>query len=87
VANRDTVAQQTQAEAGKRPPVSLITGTIPVQFQITNLIYWAYNNEDSSSLLEDLATREVMRYLAGADMNDLLSHGRGRGAEALRPFC
>jgi membrane protease subunit HflK len=88
VANRDALAQQAPAGstnnvAGKRTPVSLITGTIPVQFQITNLIYWAYNNEDSSSLLEDLATREVMRYLAGADMNDLLSHGRGGASVTL----
>jgi membrane protease subunit HflK len=83
VANRGAVAQQGPADAVRRTPVSLITGTIPVQFQITNLIYWAYHNEDSASLLEDLATREVMRYLAGADLNDLLSHGRGQASETL----
>jgi regulator of protease activity HflC (stomatin/prohibitin superfamily) len=83
VANRGAVAQQGPADAVRRTPVSLITGTIPVQFQITNLIYWAYHNEDSASLLEDLATREVMRYLAGADLNDLLSHGRGQASDTL----
>jgi membrane protease subunit HflK len=73
----------TNNVAAKRAPVSLITGTIPVQFQITNLVSWAYNNEDASSLLADLATREVMRFLAGADLNDLLSHGRGQAGDTL----
>jgi len=51
--------------ANALPPVSLITGTIPIQFQITNLMFWAYHNEDASSLLEDIGTREVMRVPGG----------------------
>jgi regulator of protease activity HflC (stomatin/prohibitin superfamily) len=41
---------------------------------------WAYTNEDSSALLEDLATREVVRYLVEADMNEILSIGRQAAA-------
>ena len=45
-----------QPGAGKRtPPVSLLTVSVPVQFQITNLVEWAYNNEDAPTLLEDSA--------------------------------
>ena len=55
----------------------------PVQFQITNLVDWAYNNEDAPALLEDLGTREVVRYLVGADMNDIMSQGRLEAAQAL----
>ncbi len=77
VANRASVAIATNQPASKRtPPVSLLTGSIPVQFQITNLVAWAYNNENSSALLEALATREVVRYLVGVDMNEVMSHGR-----------
>jgi regulator of protease activity HflC (stomatin/prohibitin superfamily) len=89
VANRESAAPEAQAGttntvSGKRtPPVSLITGTIPIQFQITNLMCWAYTNEDSPALLEDLATREVVRYLVEADMNEILSHGRREAADAL----
>jgi regulator of protease activity HflC (stomatin/prohibitin superfamily) len=89
VANREAGAPEVQAGttnsvSGKRtPPVSLITGTIPVQFQITNLMCWAYTNEDSPALLEDLATREVVRYLVEADMNEILSHGRREASDAL----
>jgi len=66
------------------PPISVITGSIPIQFQIKDLIAWEYNNEDSQSLLEDLAYREIVRFLAGVDMNEIMSYGRGPGAEQLR---
>jgi modulator of FtsH protease HflK len=85
VANRGSLSLQvTNNVAGKRtPPVSLLTGTIPVQFQITNLVEWAYNHQNSSDLLEDLATREVTRYLVGADMNEVMSHGLQNAVRSL----
>jgi regulator of protease activity HflC (stomatin/prohibitin superfamily) len=85
VANREqSVAEGAEKEGTKRtPPVSLLTGTIPVQFQITNLVAWAYNNEDAPSLLQDLASREIVRYLVGVDMNEILSYGRLEAGQAL----
>jgi membrane protease subunit HflK len=85
VANREPKsAEGTNAPASKRtPPVSLLTGTLPVQFQITNLMAWAYNNEDSPSLLEDLARREIVRFLVGADMNEIMSFGRMEASQNL----
>jgi regulator of protease activity HflC (stomatin/prohibitin superfamily) len=68
----------------KAPPVSLITVSIPVQFQITNVLAWAYNNADPTNLLRDLATREVVHYLAGVDLNDVMSHTRLEAAQELR---
>ena len=70
-------------ETLKTPPVSLISVSIPIQFQITNVMDWAYKNTDPSNLLQDLATRAVVRYLAGADMNAVLSHGRLQAAQDL----
>jgi regulator of protease activity HflC (stomatin/prohibitin superfamily) len=66
------------------PPINLLTGTIPVQYQIADIGAWEYNNEDAPSLLEDLAYREVVRFLAGVDVNELLSYGRGKASETLR---
>jgi len=85
VANRMQVSQEVANQvAGKRtPPVSLLTVSVPVQFQITNLVDWAYNNEDAPTLLEDLGTREVVRFLVGVDMNDIMSQGRQEAAQAL----
>jgi membrane protease subunit HflK len=86
VANRVQVSQEvTNETTGRRiPPVSLLTVSVPVQFQITNLLAWAYNNEDAPALLEDLGTREVVRYLVGVDMNEIMSEGRQEAAQALR---
>jgi regulator of protease activity HflC (stomatin/prohibitin superfamily) len=86
VANREPPAAAGAANqvGGKRiPPVSLVTGSIPVLYQITNVVDWAYQNEDAPSLLQDLGTREIVRFLAGADLNDLMSSGRLEAARAL----
>jgi regulator of protease activity HflC (stomatin/prohibitin superfamily) len=68
----------------KAPPVSLIAVSIPVQFQIKDVMAWAYNNADPTNLLQDLATRAVVHYLAGVDLNDVMSQGRLAAAKTLR---
>jgi membrane protease subunit HflK len=85
VANREpVVAGAVNPGTEKRtPPVSLVTGSIPVLYQITNVMDWAYQNEDSPSLLQDLGTREIVRYLAGADLSELMSAGRLEAGQAL----
>jgi regulator of protease activity HflC (stomatin/prohibitin superfamily) len=76
-----TASQQTGV---KSPPVSLMSVSIPVQYQITNLATWAYINEDPITLLTNIAERAVVLYLASANFDDLMSRGRGTAAEALR---
>ena len=68
----------------KAPPVSLITVSIPVLFQITDVRAWAYNYTNPTNILSDLATRAVVKYLAGADMADVLAHGRLNAAAELQ---
>src|SRR5882724_2890294 len=86
VGNRLTAAVQKElgesSDALKAPPISLITVSIPVQFQITNVMQWAYANADATRLLADVASREVVKFLAGEDLKDILSHTRlGAGQE------
>jgi membrane protease subunit HflK len=88
VANRALVTSAT-ASSGTNDPakaqaVGLITVSIPIQFQITNVMDWVYKNSEPDALLQDLATREVIHYFAGADLNDVLSQGRLQAADALR---
>ncbi len=85
VANREKGSQETINKiTGKRtPPVSLLTVSIPVQFQITDLVAWMYNNEDSPALLQDLATREVVRYLTSVDLAEVMSSGLQQAAQTL----
>jgi regulator of protease activity HflC (stomatin/prohibitin superfamily) len=67
----------------KVAPVGLIDISIPVQFQITNVLAWAYHNADPTNLLQDLATRAIVHYLAGADLNAVLSQSRVEAAQQL----
>ena len=71
-------------DAASAKPVGLISVSIPVQYQITNLMDWVYKNTTPQDLLESLATREVVHYFAGSDLNDVLSHGRLEAATTLR---
>jgi regulator of protease activity HflC (stomatin/prohibitin superfamily) len=88
VANRATATIQNEDadtnDTVQAPPVSLITVSIPVQFQITNVMDWAYQNGDPTNLLTDLATRDVVHFLAGVDLGDLLSHARLEAAQTLQ---
>lgn len=85
VANRAEDATEATAAGGRRtPPVSLLTVSVPVQFQIRDLVEWAYTHENSSNLLQQIATREVVRFLVSADFNDILSRGRLESALTLR---
>ncbi|MGH7941825.1 MAG: SPFH domain-containing protein [Limisphaerales bacterium] len=84
VENETAEEGNVMEEALKAPPVSLITVSIPIQFEITNVMDWAYQNSDATNLLSDLATREVVRYLVGEDIDDLLSRGRFNAVRTLQ---
>jgi len=87
VANREQgpATDSTNNVPSKRtPPVSLLTVSIPVQFQINDLMAWEYNNEDAPSLLQDVGTREVVRFPPVRTSAILLSLRRLEASETLR---
>lgn len=86
VANRQEAAEITTNSSTGRPtpPVSLLAVSIPVQYQINNLVDWAYKNVDPTNLLHDIANRAVVRYLVNSDLNDIMSKTRAQTAEILR---
>jgi modulator of FtsH protease HflK len=59
-------------------PIDLLTVGIPVQYQISDVRAYAYNHIDSGALLERIAMREVVRYLVGVDLFDILSKGKAK---------
>jgi regulator of protease activity HflC (stomatin/prohibitin superfamily) len=87
VGNRAPVTIQNENfdtnDTFKAPPVSLINVSVPVMFEITNVLDWAYTNAAPTNLLEEIATRDVVRYLAAADVNELLTHLRFQAADVL----
>ncbi len=83
------VASKEQSQSGtnaveRAVPADLLTISIPVQFQIKDLLAWEYNHTDASKLLEKIATREVVRFLVGADIFELMSSGRDAAAQDLK---
>ncbi len=86
VANRvpPNADRQTAEADRKAPPVSLLVVNVPIQFQIRDLLKWAYEHEDAADLLHKLATREIVRYLVSADLSEIMSHGRAAAADTLR---
>jgi regulator of protease activity HflC (stomatin/prohibitin superfamily) len=88
VGNREPVMIKDEStdtnDTLKAPPVSLITVSIPVQFQINDVMAWAYQNADPAGLLQDLATRAIVHYLAGVDLNSIMSEARLEAAQTLR---
>ncbi|MCF7762373.1 MAG: hypothetical protein K9N62_01735 [Verrucomicrobia bacterium] len=84
VASRSLSASTNSVTAEKGAPVDLLSINIPVQYQINDLRAWFYNHVDSGKLLEKIATREVIRYLVGVDLFDVMSNGRASAALDLR---
>lgn len=84
VATRES-APGTNIVAGKKsPPVNLLSVSIPVQYQITNILAWAYNYREADKLLEKISTREVVHYLVNADLQEIMSSARFSAGEELR---
>ena len=81
-AHASGTAATTNAPGGV--PVDLLTVGIPVQFQIKDLRAYATNNVDSGKLLEQLATREVVRYLMGVNLFDVMSTAKAKVAADLQ---
>ena len=82
VASRGQIARTDTNE--KAVPANLLTVSIPFQYRITNLLAWAYHHANSDELLQELANREVVRYLVNVDMENIMSSGRLAAAEEIR---
>ncbi|HEY3857772.1 MAG TPA: SPFH domain-containing protein [Verrucomicrobiae bacterium] len=86
VASRGLLPESVSSESseGKSPPVNLLSVSIPVQYQITNLTVWAYTNVDPEALLQGVAGRSVTHYLASADFDSLMAQGRAAARVTLQ---
>jgi len=84
VASRDESARSDLPGAEKSVPANLLVVSIPVQYQVTNLVAWAYQHANASNVLVHLANREVVRYLVNVDFDSVMSTQREAAAEALR---
>lgn len=56
--------------------MGVISAHIPFYFKVSNLYDYAYRHENALKTLENVAAREIVRYLAGADFATILGAGR-----------
>lgn len=82
VASRDQATSAAEGDAAV--PVNFLTVSIPVQFYIRDALAWTYKHENPADLLERIANREVVRYMASVDMDKVMSFGRLQAAKDLR---
>ena len=64
--------------------MNLMTASIPLYFKVRDLYAYRFVHQDARQSLEEVATREVVRYLANVDLRSLLTTGREAGAGELR---
>lgn len=82
VASRDQGAGSSTNKGSV--PADLLSVSIPVQYQIRNVNDFAYKHVSGGKLLEEIATREVVRYLVGVDIFEIMSSGREKASADLQ---
>ncbi|MBN8247855.1 MAG: hypothetical protein J0L84_10470, partial [Verrucomicrobia bacterium] len=65
-------------------PVNLLTVSVPVQYRIRDVRQWGYQAAEPGTLLERIASGEVVRYLVSVNMDQIMSHGRLDAARELK---
>jgi regulator of protease activity HflC (stomatin/prohibitin superfamily) len=82
----DADAAAAGITAGGRGPVTLnlMSAAIPVSFKVKDLYAYKFAQGDARKVLEDAATREVVRYLANMDLRRILTTDREAGGRELR---
>jgi len=86
VASREgrSIPEDNGASRQRAVPVNLLSVNIPVQYRIRDLRAWVYHHANAAQLLEELANREVVRYLVNVDIEALMTTGRLMAARTLQ---
>jgi membrane protease subunit HflK len=84
VASREQNVASNAAESEQIVPVNLLTVSIPIQYLIKDIRAWAYGHGEPQAMLERLANREVVRYMASVDIETIMSDGRQKAAGELK---
>jgi len=85
VASQERPGTWSDDQTGEKAvPANLLAASIPVHYEVTNLVAWTYDHRDAGVLLENLANREVIRYLVSVDFDTVMSSGREATGRTLR---
>ena len=86
VAMRQQSESKSAEAAPGAPPLSigLIAAHIPLYYKVQDMYSYFYKHNDPGLTLKNLATRELITYLAAADFDELLGEKRHTAGEVLR---
>lgn len=81
----DGAGGQSLVQSGRGAPTSvgLIAAHIPLYFKVKNLYDYMYRHRDPGGTLKNIATRELLSFLAGEDFWNVLGAKRFEGGELL----
>jgi len=74
----------TQPATDRSVPVSLLRISMPIHFRIDDLKDWRETFADPRKVFEDMAFRELVKYSAGLDVDQVMGADRQRMAKDLR---
>lgn len=74
----------SQAKDDATAYLGLVTAHIPMYFKVKNLYDFAYKHDNSTQILQNLATRELLLYLTSVDMMDVLGQKRLEATRVLK---
>lgn len=71
---------------GGAPPLSigLLAAHIPLYYKVKDLYNYYYNHNNPSETLKNIATRELLRYMAASDFTDVLGFKRHEAGNVLK---
>jgi regulator of protease activity HflC (stomatin/prohibitin superfamily) len=73
------------SESGNRAvPVSFISASIPVYYRVSDLYQFLYAHSEAEKTLKDVATREIVAYLASVEFFQVLTERRAESAKLLQ---
>ncbi|MFO7820891.1 MAG: SPFH domain-containing protein [Lentisphaeria bacterium] len=83
-AEKDYTPVKVQDVGNVPVTTSLMSASIPLYYKVHNLYDYRYRHRDSKSLIEQITMREIVKYLAGVDIFDILTRERGVGGRILK---
>lgn len=71
-------------DVNRAVPVSFLSASIPVYYRVSDLYQYLYGHAEADKTLKDVATREIVVYLASVDFFEVLTERRGASADLLQ---
>ena len=85
VAMKQAAAVKDTAEGGHAPlSIGLLCAHIPLYYKVRDLYSYSYEHNDPNKTLKNIASRELLKYMAASDFNDVLGSSRHEAGEILR---